>query len=229
MHAFSPADGFFTVKEGVDEMIKNLANEPSVGLYFVQQHAQSSMPNLLSVQEKVSEKVREVTLHTEDIEDSICVVKSMEEFGLPIADEMIKDINKSLLIINSSQPKRGLIENPSWGFQFTRSGSNIPESSDSTGSSSRNYFTSMFKSAKQKAASFKWTSSQDLIVTDNKGTNSEAMMSPLMPPTDQSDASAENSGMSDNAALLEDYDKFKLEQELKLREWLEGLKGDETK
>ncbi|KAJ3670834.1 hypothetical protein LUZ60_008260 [Juncus effusus] len=172
MHAFSPADGFFTVKKGVDDMIKYLANEPSVGLYFVQQHAQASMPNLLSVQEKVSEKVHEVALHTEDIEDSICVVKSMEEFGL--------------------------IENPSWGFQFIQPGSNVPETSDSTGLSSRNYFTSMFKSARQKAASFKWTSSQNLIVTDNKGTNSEAMMS----PTNHLDEPVENSSMSDNANLL---------------------------
>jgi BLOC-1-related complex sub-unit 8 len=37
------------VKEGIDDMIKYLANEPSAGLYFVQQHAQASMPNLLSV------------------------------------------------------------------------------------------------------------------------------------------------------------------------------------
>lgn len=37
------------MKEGVDEMIKYVANEPSVGLYFVQQHAQASMPLLLDV------------------------------------------------------------------------------------------------------------------------------------------------------------------------------------
>ena len=37
------------MKEGVDEMIKHAANEPSVGLYFVQQHANASMPILLDV------------------------------------------------------------------------------------------------------------------------------------------------------------------------------------
>lgn len=41
--------GVEAVKEGVDDMIKYLANEPSVGLYFVQQHAQASMPYLLDV------------------------------------------------------------------------------------------------------------------------------------------------------------------------------------
>jgi hypothetical protein len=35
------------VKDGIDGMIKYAANEPSVGLYFVQQHAQASMPILL--------------------------------------------------------------------------------------------------------------------------------------------------------------------------------------
>jgi hypothetical protein len=37
------------VKDGVDGMIKYVANEPSVGLYFVQQHARASMPILLDV------------------------------------------------------------------------------------------------------------------------------------------------------------------------------------
>lgn len=37
------------MKEGVDEMIKYVANEPSVGLYYVQQHAQSSMSYLLNL------------------------------------------------------------------------------------------------------------------------------------------------------------------------------------
>jgi len=53
------------------------------------------------------EKVHEVALHTEDIEDSIYVVRSMTECGLPIADGMIKDISKSLHIMSASQPKRG--------------------------------------------------------------------------------------------------------------------------
>lgn len=55
----------------------------------------------------MGEKIHEVTLHTEDIEDSICSVRSMAEYGIPIADEMIKDINRSLHIVSASQPKRG--------------------------------------------------------------------------------------------------------------------------
>lgn len=65
-------------------------------------------------QGKVAEKIHEVTLHTEDIEDSICAVRSMAEFGLPIADDMIKDINKSLKIMSKTQPKRGFVFYLSW-------------------------------------------------------------------------------------------------------------------
>lgn len=55
------------------------------------------------------EKTNEVTLHTEDMEDSICAVRSINEFGLPLADDMIKDINRSLQIMSKAQPKRGYI------------------------------------------------------------------------------------------------------------------------
>ncbi|XP_010934601.1 uncharacterized protein [Elaeis guineensis] len=143
-------------------MIKYLANEPSMGLFFVQQHAQTSMPYLLNVKDKVVEEIHEVTLQTEDIEDSICVVRSMTEYGLPIADEMIKDINKSLHIMSTSKPKRGLIQNPSWGFEAGRASSGTQytlnydiSSGQQSGGSSRGYLSAVFNSAKQKAAGFR--------------------------------------------------------------------------
>lgn len=43
------------------------------------------------------------------MEDSICAVRSMADFGLPLADDMIKDINRSLQIMSKTQPKRGYI------------------------------------------------------------------------------------------------------------------------
>lgn len=153
-----------TEKEGVDEMIKYLANEPTVGLFFVQRHAQTSMPYLLNIKDKVGEKIHEVTLHTEDIEDSICVVRSMTEYGLPIADEMINDINKSLHIVSMSQPKKGSIQNPNWGFQAGGAGSGTQNASDYSISSgqqgegiSHSYLSAVFHSAKQKAAGFRWS------------------------------------------------------------------------
>ncbi|GJN12430.1 hypothetical protein PR202_ga30708 [Eleusine coracana subsp. coracana] len=174
----SPADGFLCVKDGVDGMIKYVANEPSVGLYFVQQHARASMPILLDVKDKLVEKTHEVTLHTEDMEDSICAVRSMAEFGLPLAGDMIKDINRSLQIMSKAQPKRGyilyqswlhfsfkkkvfafrLIQNPIWGLQSGKSSETWDDlgTSKSNGGSSMNYLSSMFNNAKQKASSLRW-------------------------------------------------------------------------
>ncbi|KAJ0964270.1 hypothetical protein J5N97_029392 [Dioscorea zingiberensis] len=163
MHDFSPVDGFMDVKEGVDEMIKYLANEPSVGLFFVQQHAQTSMPYLLGVKDKVMEKIHEVTLHTEDIEDSIHVLNSMSECGLPIAIDMIQDINRSLRIMSTSQPKKGLIQNPMSGFHTDRSSSNLSADFNynagsilDDGKSGQSYISTFFNSAKQKVAGVKW-------------------------------------------------------------------------
>lgn len=39
----------WAVNEGLTDMIKYLANEPSVGLFFVQQHTQNAVPNLLHI------------------------------------------------------------------------------------------------------------------------------------------------------------------------------------
>jgi len=60
-----------------------------------------------------------VTLHTEDMEDSICAVRSMADFGLPLADDMIKDINRSLQIMSKTQPKRGYRYTNPWELSFT--------------------------------------------------------------------------------------------------------------
>ena len=59
-----------------------------------------------------------MTLHTEDMEDSICAVRSMADFGLPLADDMIKDINRSLQIMSKTQPKRGYRYTNSWELFF---------------------------------------------------------------------------------------------------------------
>lgn len=162
MHGFSTVDGFVEITECLAEMIKYIANEPSVGLFYVQQHSQNAVPNLITLKNNVLEKSRETTLHTEDLEDSITMVSSMKKCGFPVADEMIRDIKKSLAIISTKQPKRGLIHKVS-GFQMGRTNSWGPttwghgavyaqEDKERRGS----YISSAFKSAKQKASHFKW-------------------------------------------------------------------------
>lgn len=230
MLGFSTADGFMNVKEDVDEMIKFIANEPSVGLYFVQHHAHSSMPYLLNLKNKVVEKVHEVTLHTEDIEDSICVVRSMTECGLPIVDEMIKDISKSLCIVSTSQPKRGLIT----PIASNRSPVRIQPDGESSGG----YLSSVLNSAKQKAAGLRWPKGEHFMSSTTL-TGTEANVGAAVIPTDTepdelpvssslvgedddlATAADENLEDHDVSSLLECYDKFKFERETKLEEWLQ--------
>ncbi|XP_074366275.1 uncharacterized protein LOC141707155 isoform X2 [Apium graveolens] len=144
-------------------MIKYLANEPSVGLFYVQQHTQNSVPNLVSLRNSVEDKSREMTLHTEDSGESMVMLSSMKECGSPIVDEMIRDIKNSLTIMSSKQPKRGLIDNPKSLFQIGRTSSwgpatwgrnEVPLEQEAESSSS--YISTVFKSAKERATSLKW-------------------------------------------------------------------------
>ncbi|XP_010555802.1 PREDICTED: BLOC-1-related complex subunit 8 homolog [Tarenaya hassleriana] len=153
MHEFSTADGFLEINESLDEMIKYIANEPSVGLYFIQQHVRNAVPNVINLQNDVLEKSRGTVLHTEDLEDSITMVKSMKECGSPIADEMIRDIKNSLAIMSTKQPRRGLILNTS---PWSRSSSSLLSSDVARESESSGYLSSVFKSAKQRASNIKW-------------------------------------------------------------------------
>ncbi|CAK7325411.1 unnamed protein product [Dovyalis caffra] len=163
MHGFSAVDGFVEINESLAEMIKYVANEPAVGLFYVQQHTQNAVPNVIRLKNNVVEKSRETNLHTEDLEDSITMMKSMKECGFPVADEMIRDIRKSLATMSTKQARRGLINNPAAGFQMGRAGSWGPstwgrngDGAGKDGKRTSNYISTVFKSAKEKASNFKW-------------------------------------------------------------------------
>lgn len=86
----------------------------------------------------------------------------MKECGFPIADEMIRDIKKSLLIMSTKQPKRGLIHDSRSGFQAERTSSWGPASwarpavYGQQDSEKSGYFSTVFKSARKKASHLKW-------------------------------------------------------------------------
>jgi hypothetical protein len=87
----------------------------------------------------------------------------------------------------------------------------------------------MFKSAKLRATSFKWTSQQDIAMPMEERVT-RSLMSPVgIEGINQSEVLVESSRSSDTSSVLEDYDKFKSEQELKLQEWLNLSGGDNTK
>ncbi|KAL0298903.1 UNVERIFIED_CONTAM: hypothetical protein Sradi_6550100 [Sesamum radiatum] len=177
MNDFSTVDGFVEISEDLADMIKFVANEPSVGLFYIQQHTQNAAPNLINLKNNVVEKSHETTLHTEDLEDSITMVRSMKECGLPIADEMIGEIKRSLSVISSKQPKRGLIYNSRTGF-LGRTSSWSPATwgrnavhSQQDNDKSTGYLSSVLKSAKQTANNFKWPEAEPREASQSKGEN----------------------------------------------------------
>lgn len=198
MQEFSTADGFVEVSECLAEMIKYVANEPSVGLFYIQQHTRNAAPNLINLKNNVTERSREMTLHTEDSEDSISIIRSMRECGCPIADEMIKDIKNSLAIMSSKHPKRGLINSSDSAFQLGRSRSWGPVawgrksgSSQQDGEKAASYLSNVFKSAKLKASNLKWPqveSSKEL--SEIKDETSIAYLDPSLSDTGASISSS---------------------------------------
>ncbi|XP_044508546.1 uncharacterized protein LOC123227568 isoform X2 [Mangifera indica] len=176
MHGFSTVDGFVEITENLTEMIKFMANEPSVGLFYIQQHTQNAVPNLVNIKNNLVEKSRETSLHTEDLEDSVSMASLMNGCGFSIADDMIKDIMKSLTVMSTTQPKRGLIHKRTFSLQTGRTGSwtpvtwgrgSVPANPDDELKSS--YFTNAFKSAKQKASNFKWRLLDPKVISSAQG------------------------------------------------------------
>lgn len=234
MYQCSPVDGFVEISEGLGNMIKSLANEPSVGLFYVQQHTHKAVPNLLNLRNNIVAKSREISLHTEDSEDSISMVRSMKECGFPIVDDMLKDITKSLAIMSSKQPKKGLISSkPGSGFQTGRTSSWGPSSWKGINDveKSTNYLSSVFKSAKQKATNIKWaqqdTSEFTEAAASNGSVNAMQRVGEELPISSHvSIGNQEKDAVVDdlikNLSLSENFDEFKADKEARFEEWLGG-------
>lgn len=233
MHGFSTVDGFVEITENLAEMIKYMANEPSVGLFYVQQHTQNAVPNLVNIKNNVVEKSRETCLHTEDLEDSVSMASSMKECGFSIADDMIKDIRKSLAVMSTTQPKKGLIHKRTFSFQKGRTSSwgpgtwgrgSVPTHPDDEQKSS--YFTSVFKTAKQKASNFKWP---QLDPKDTSLAQGEKLLSCPTPPLSVTSASTSSSRAdmeSDELPLSSQVADNLLEKEVE--EGKEEVKADDV-
>ncbi|KAF9676643.1 hypothetical protein SADUNF_Sadunf08G0024300 [Salix dunnii] len=256
MHGISMIDGFVEITESLAEMIKHVVNEPSVGLFYIQQHTQNAVPNVIRLKNNVVEKSRETNMHTEDLEDSITMVKSMKECGFPVADEMIRDIKTSLAIISARQPRRRLINSPVSGFQMGITSSWGPgtwgrneDDAEKDGKKTSSYFSTVFKSAKEKAGNFKWPPLDSKELTTNQAEkplsypnpsqlisipssslpDAEIDLLPMSSPTaDEQQLDKEDDQVGVNSPphnlllVTEKYDDFKADKEAKLEEWLGG-------
>ncbi|XP_057424513.1 uncharacterized protein LOC130718074 isoform X1 [Lotus japonicus] len=249
MYEFSNVDGFLEISESMAEMIKYVANEPSVGLFFIQHHAQNAVPNVIKVKKNLVEKSHETTLQTQDFEDSIAMVRSMKECGSPIANGMIGEIKKAMVTMKTKQPKRGLIRPSASGSQteiasFWGKTTFHAQEGDEKRS---NYFSNVFKSAKKKVNSLNWQQPDARGSIDSKGEKPQVCLDSQLSTTSASITSSlqgtetdelpmssqvggeskyEETDASDISVKLlsvsERYDDFKANKEAKLEEWLEG-------
>lgn len=253
MGGFSTADGFIEVNESVVEMIKYVANEPSVGLYYVQQHAHNALPNLLCLQDRVANKARDSTLHTQDLEESIIMVDSMKHCGHSVTHDMISDINKSLLLISTSQPKRGLIRSTSSGFRGGNSSSGDAAAlghgsvfAQQEAKSSGGYLSAVLKSAKEKAVNIRWpqldleqptVNKSGQLPLDQSLDNVAGGADSTHPDPDSDELPFSSRILEDQLgeaqpssalpSLSENYEEFKANKQAKLERWLEEDEGSE--
>ncbi|XP_075502757.1 uncharacterized protein LOC142540472 isoform X2 [Primulina tabacum] len=248
MQEFSVVDCFLEVTEDLTDMIKCVANEPSVGLFYVQKHIQNAAPNLVNLKNNVVEKSRETVLHTEDLEDSMAMMRSMKECGFPVAEEMIGEIKKSLSIMSNKQPRKGLLSNSGSGY-IGRTSSWSPATFGSNsmfphpdGEKNGGYLSGVFKSAKQKVTNLKWPQVESKESMKSEDTSPNAKESHLtVPEAEGEDLLSNQDGKQlqeesqlstslSHLALLslcENYDEFKADREAKLEEWLGGVASNE--
>jgi len=228
MCELSAADGFVEINENLGDMIKYVANEPSVGLYYIQLHAQNAVPNVVRLKNTVAKKSQELSLHTEDLEDSIAVTRSMKQCGFPAIDEMIADIKASLTIMSTKQPVRGVIQPRSSSYQI---GADWARSAVDDSEKGGSYLTNVLKSAKEKAGSLKWPALDlryaELAPSGNDTTQQdEGDELPLSSPVEGEMLNDGNAPFDESPqpalSALKDYDEFKAHREARLERWLKG-------
>ncbi|KAM7253406.1 hypothetical protein ACFE04_026024 [Oxalis oulophora] len=211
MHGFSTVDGFVEINECLAEMIKYLANEPSLGLYYVQQHTQNAVPNVISLRDNLKDKSHQTNLHTQDFEDSITMLSSMKECGFPIVDEIIQDIKKSLTLINNPSSSFHIKRTSSWGPSTWVRTSGLDQ--QDTGNAV-NLFSNVYKSAKETASNLKWPAISATSVTTGSAADNTL---------EEKEVAVETNLPDKTIALVSDtYETFKADREAKLQEWLEG-------
>lgn len=253
MDGFSPVDGFVEIAECLAEMMKYLANEPSVGLFYIQQHTQNTVPNLVKLKNNTRGKSHELSLQTEDSDESVTMVRSIKECGSPIIDEMVNDITKSLAIMSTKEPRKGLINYSSPRFQLGRTSSwasrpwmRKADASPQYSKSTNSYFTTVFKSAQERAGNLNLLQFDSSELSQTTGEKLPSYPNPALSDGDattssteieveelpvscqiaeelqdesQTDANLTNGQLSFKSA---NFDAFETEREAKLEEWLKG-------
>ncbi|KAG6547030.1 hypothetical protein Mapa_011647 [Marchantia paleacea] len=161
------------VHDTITEIMRHLANEPSVGLYFVQQHVHRAVPAMVQLKAQIVDSTQEAEYVTQDVRDALNSVKTMKECGPAVIERMMKTLDSSLPRLPSfRQIRRDELSPDSKSgpslltdtAEMQRNMSRIPSGreppladSDYTGYV-RNIFDSAYQKASIVANAAKWTS-----------------------------------------------------------------------
>ncbi|BBM99171.1 BLOC-1 related complex subunit 8 [Marchantia polymorpha subsp. ruderalis] len=174
MHQLTPTaeSPLREVHDTITEMMRQLANEPSVGLYFVQQHVHRAVPAMVQLKAQIVDTTQEAEYVTQDVRDALNSVKTMKECGPAVIERMMKTLDSSLPRLPSfRQTRRDELSpdskrRPSLftdtaemqrNMSRTPSGREPPlADSDYTGYV-RNIFDSAYQKASSVASAAKWT------------------------------------------------------------------------
>eukprot|EP00249_Psilotum_nudum_P005882 c19302_g1_i2 orf=573-1784(+) len=95
------------VHEALTETIKQVANEPSIGLYFVQQHVHKAVPALLVLKTEVLDMTADAELCAANAKDALNTIKTMKDCGPPLIHQMINTINSASSLMPTLHQSRG--------------------------------------------------------------------------------------------------------------------------
>ncbi|EPS58747.1 hypothetical protein M569_16068 [Genlisea aurea] len=223
LQGFSTVDGFAEITENLADMIRFVANEPSVGLFYVQHHVRNAAPNLVALKNTVADGSRLASLHTQDMEDSISAVRSMKESGLSAVDEIIKDIDDSISIISSSNRGsslsrsssssgflgRSISWSPAAAFWGLGGGHQEVKKKTTKKKNSGGYLSSGF---------FKTTSTADSGESSWKEEAELDLPLPMSAEADEEESQLHTS--LSQQQLISLYDDFRADKEAQLEQWL---------
>jgi len=218
MIGFSTVEGFVVINENMGDIIRYVANEPSVGMYFIQQHAQKAVPSLIKFKTKFIKRSHEATLQNEDLEESVAITRSMKECGFPIIDEMIRDIETTLAIV-----KEGIIQQQSLSYETSGSSFWVPATwargivgGPNNGEGGGSYFYNMFsRSSKDMAGNQKFAPESGSF-NQSDDTDKLRLCNHI---------EGEVVGDSNVLPASNEFDEFKADKEARLEEWLKGSGG----
>eukprot|EP00850_Spirogloea_muscicola_P012426 SM000080S22941 [mRNA] locus=s80:256440:257989:- [translate_table: standard] len=109
------------------DILKQLANKPSVGLYYVQQHALKATPAVVALRDTVQETTAEAVYATEDVRAAATSVRTMKGVGPPAINAMLACIqNCEALRLTPKPGGSSIAANPAATMRYAVGGHRMP-------------------------------------------------------------------------------------------------------